>query len=77
MAPPVGIMMSRPTATRFAALLLLVAAFAAGCSGPDGSARATATTTVTAGATTPASHGLQGAHVLGLWPYSLVESWRV
>ena len=69
MAPPVGIMMSRPTATRFTALLLLVAAFATSCSGPDGSEPATATTTATAGATSPTSQAIQGAHVhvLGLW----------
>jgi alpha-glucoside transport system substrate-binding protein len=59
----------RPTAMRITGLLMLVAAFAVGCSGSDGSAPATATTTVTAGATSPASQGLRGAHVhvLGLW----------
>ena len=59
----------RPTVTRITGIVMLVAAFVAGCSGSDGSAPATATTTVTAGATSIASPGLRGAHVhvLGLW----------
>lgn len=58
----------RPTARRNVRLLLL-AAFAAGCSGSEGSAPATATSTVTAGPTSTASQSLQGDHVrvLGLW----------
>ena len=48
---------------------MLVAAVAGGCSGSDGSARPTATSIVTASATSAASQGLQGGHVrvLGLW----------
>ena len=50
---------------------MLVVAFAASCSGSDGSAPATptATATVTAGAASTTSQGLRGSHVhvLGLW----------
>ena len=48
-------------------LVMLVAAFAFGCSGSNGPA--TATGTVAAAATSSASQGLRGAHVhvLGLW----------
>ena len=62
-------LLDRSTATRITGLVMLVVAFAAGCSGSDASAPATATATVPAGATSIASQGLRGAHVhvLGLW----------
>ena len=62
-------MIVRPTAARITGLVMLVAAFGVGCSGSDGSAPASETATVTAGATSSATQGLRGAHVhvLGLW----------
>jgi alpha-glucoside transport system substrate-binding protein len=59
----------RPTATRITRLVVFLAAFTVACSGSNGSAPATASTTVTAGATSTASQGLGGehVHVLGLW----------
>jgi alpha-glucoside transport system substrate-binding protein len=65
----VEIIMSRPTATQITGLLMLVVAFAVGCSGLAGSAPAATTTPVSAGATSTASEGLRGAHVhvVGLW----------
>jgi alpha-glucoside transport system substrate-binding protein len=68
----------RPTAARITGLVVLVAAFAVGCSGSDGSAPATATRTVTAGPTSTASQGLRGAHVhvLGLWSGPELDSFE-
>ena len=67
-----------PTATRITVLLVLVAAFAAGCARSDGSVQTAATSPVTAGPTISGSFGLQGAHVhvLGLWSGPEFESFE-
>jgi alpha-glucoside transport system substrate-binding protein len=62
-------MTTRPTATRIAALLVLLVGVAAGCAGSDASPQATATSPLAASPTSSGSLGLTGAHVhvLGLW----------